>query len=97
MLHWYVSAASELFDALKIYKDCTDGLNVMDVANNFFAGNDHRKQVFSTDFNRLINYVLTYSSFLQFLSNRSNSRYSNIIQLCCVFILACIERDRATP
>ena len=48
----------------------------MNVANDFIAGNDHRKQVFSTDVNRLINYVLTYSSFLQFLSSRSNSRYS---------------------
>ena len=50
---------SESFDAFKVHKECTDGLNVMHVANDFFPGNDHRKHVFSNDFNRLINYVLT--------------------------------------
>ena len=68
-----VSAASESFET---HKDCTDGLNVIHVANDFFAGNDHRKHVFSNDVNRLINYVLTYSSFPQILSNHSNSCYS---------------------
>ena len=52
-----VSAESESFDTLKIYKDCTDGLNLMHVVNDFFAGNDHRKVVFSNNFNHLINYV----------------------------------------
>ena len=35
---------------LHIHKDHTDGLNLVDVANDFIAGSDHRKQVFGTKF-----------------------------------------------
>ena len=33
-----------------VHKNRTDGLNLVDVANNFIAGNDHRKQVFGAEF-----------------------------------------------
>ena len=59
-----VSAASESFDTLNIKfirSECTNGLNVVDVANDLVSGDDHRKHVFGIKFNCLINYVLTYT------------------------------------
>ena len=35
---------------LHIHKKLTDDLNLVDVANDFIAGHDHRKQVFGTEF-----------------------------------------------
>ena len=35
---------------LHIHKNLTDDLNPVDVANDFIAGHDHRKQVFGTEF-----------------------------------------------
>ena len=46
-----VAAVSEPFDALACsYKDCTNGLELVGVANSCIAGNDHRKHVFGTEF-----------------------------------------------
>ena len=35
---------------LHVHQNRTDGLNLVDVANDFIAGNDHRKQVFGAEF-----------------------------------------------
>ena len=35
---------------LHIHKNRTESLNLVDVANDFIAGNDHRKHVFGTEF-----------------------------------------------
>ena len=35
---------------LHVHKSETDALNLVDVANDFIAGNDHRKHVFGTEF-----------------------------------------------
>ena len=35
---------------LHIHKSLTDDLNLVDVANDFIAGHDHRKHVFGTEF-----------------------------------------------
>ena len=35
---------------LHIHKYHTESLNLVDVANDFIAGNDHRKDVFGTEF-----------------------------------------------
>ena len=34
---------------LHVHKSETDALNLVDVANDFIAGNDHRKHVFGTE------------------------------------------------
>ena len=35
---------------LHIHKNRTESLNLVDVANDLIAGNDHRKHVFGTEF-----------------------------------------------
>ena len=35
---------------LHIHKSLTDDFNLVDVANDFIAGHDHRKHVFGTEF-----------------------------------------------
>ena len=35
---------------LHAHKSHTDSLNLVDVANDFIAGNDHRKHMFGTEF-----------------------------------------------
>jgi len=35
---------------LHVHKSLTDGLNLVDIANDFIAGNDHRKNIFGTEF-----------------------------------------------
>ena len=35
---------------MHVHKTYTNGLNLVDVANNFIAGSDHRKHVFGTEF-----------------------------------------------
>ena len=35
---------------LHVHKSHTDSLNLVDVANDFIAGNDHRKNMFGTEF-----------------------------------------------
>lgn len=35
---------------LHIHKNCIEALNLVDVANDFIAGNEHRKHVFGTEF-----------------------------------------------
>ena len=35
---------------LHVHKSETDALNLVNVANDFIAGNDHRKHVFGTEF-----------------------------------------------
>ena len=37
---------------LHIHKGLTDSLSLIDVANDFIAGNDHRKQIFGTKFEK---------------------------------------------
>ena len=44
---------------LHIHKSQTDSLSLVDVANDFIAGNDHRKHVFGTEFKESdLNFVL---------------------------------------
>ena len=38
------------FMHLHVHKDHTDGLNLVDVANDLIAGNNYRKHVFGTNF-----------------------------------------------
>lgn len=60
-----VSAASESFNILNIKfirPECTDGLNVVDVANGL--GNDHRKRVFGIKLNCLINHTGCFHVFI---------------------------------
>ena len=45
-----VSTASETFMLLHIHRSLTDDINLLDVANDFIAGHDHRKHVFDTEF-----------------------------------------------
>lgn len=35
---------------LHVHKSLTDGLNLVDIASDFIAGNDHRKNIFGTEF-----------------------------------------------
>ena len=37
---------------LHVHKDYTEKLNLVNVANNFIAGNEHRTQVFGMGFNK---------------------------------------------
>ena len=37
---------------LQVHKDYTEKLNLVDVANDFIAGNDHRTQVFGMEFKK---------------------------------------------
>ena len=47
----HIHTLQELFAAFEsIVMDRTGGLNLVNVANNFIASNDHRKYVFDTDF-----------------------------------------------